>query len=752
MALTPVVVLGLACLATSASDPGLDRPKHDIDKVHVIFMNHLDVGYNGIDPTVGYASNVINRYFDVYYPRAIQVAEDLRRGGHTETFIYTTHPWLVYLYTNCHLLTPVLNGIPIHCPSSQQLSAFETAVKQGDIAWHAGAMNMQPEYFSQLLFQLSLNVSKDLDQQFGIKRTYATMSQRDVPGMTKAVIPVLAENGIVAVSVGVNDGSAPPDVPNPFIWKFKDSEVIAMWHKGGYPGNPGPNATDPGGLSRDDCVIVKGFREALCFAFRTDNSGPPLNYTEVLNNYAVVHGVFPGANVTASTFDLYVEALSTVKHILPKKTFEIGDTWIQGVASDPAKNARFRAFSDALRKCYHKGDCSGEDPRLKTSTKWLVKAGEHTWGLKRLKDNTNWTNEAITRARNTTDFTIHVASWIEQRQFLDLALSALSDHPVVKDIQKKYEQLTPVKPDLTDYQLVEDPTMLLSCGDGVKIQFGHDGSIVNLYDPLNKVNWAGTENPMGQFMYRTYNDSDDVDVARYYCYKSNSSTPFTKTNATINAHPESRLWPYSLSSLYRNKNVVNNCDVLALLTPDNATPVSYYGAPPEVWIQYVSRTPAETTGKKNFTGLEVTLQLFNKTTTRLSEAIAYNFAPRPIGNQTWMISKIGRLVDPLNVVFNGSQYLHATDVGVHFLNDSGDGLRLQSLDIPLVMFSTASHPPSVLPVPLKPISERITGAAFNVYNNAWNTNYIFWYPYVDGDENFKSRFQIAFVRRHKDEN
>ena len=44
---------------------------------------------------------------------------------------------------------------------------------------------------------------------------------------------------------------------------------------GGYPGNPGPNPDNPGGLSREDCTIVKGFSEALCFAFRTDNSGPP---------------------------------------------------------------------------------------------------------------------------------------------------------------------------------------------------------------------------------------------------------------------------------------------------------------------------------------------------------------------------------------------------------------------------------------------------------------------------------------------
>jgi hypothetical protein len=44
---------------------------------------------------------------------------------------------------------------------------------------------------------------------------------------------------------------------------------------GGYPDNPGPNPANPGGISKKDCVVVDGLSDALCFAFRTDNSGPP---------------------------------------------------------------------------------------------------------------------------------------------------------------------------------------------------------------------------------------------------------------------------------------------------------------------------------------------------------------------------------------------------------------------------------------------------------------------------------------------
>ena len=49
---------------------------------------------------------------------------------------------------------------------------------------------------------------------------------------------------------------------------------------GGYPDNPGVFPANPGGLSVADCLFaqdISAFPETLCFAFRTDNSGPPMN-------------------------------------------------------------------------------------------------------------------------------------------------------------------------------------------------------------------------------------------------------------------------------------------------------------------------------------------------------------------------------------------------------------------------------------------------------------------------------------------
>ncbi len=83
--------------------------------------------------------------------------------------------------------------------------------------------------------------------------------------------------------------------------------------------------------------MVRGFREALCFIFRTDNSGPPMDASEVINNFAVLQSQFPDAVVRASTFDAFVGALQGARTLLPVVTQEIGDIWLQGIASDPLK-------------------------------------------------------------------------------------------------------------------------------------------------------------------------------------------------------------------------------------------------------------------------------------------------------------------------------------------------------------------------------------------------------------------------------
>ena len=62
------------------------------------------------------------------------------------------------------------------------------------------------------------------------------MVQRDVLGLTRGAVPILARSGVDALTVGCNGAGAPPGVPKdqPFLWRDEGSgtQIIAMWHAG----------------------------------------------------------------------------------------------------------------------------------------------------------------------------------------------------------------------------------------------------------------------------------------------------------------------------------------------------------------------------------------------------------------------------------------------------------------------------------------------------------------------------------------
>ncbi|XP_059146397.1 uncharacterized protein LOC131933931 [Physella acuta] len=730
-------LLFVCCVVISCVHAAKTVQKHDspINKVHIVFMNHLDVGYSdGIDLDAGFIVQVLNRYMTEYFVRAINTSRTLIQLGYTERFIYTTHPWLVSLYLDCPNIT--LLGVPLKCPSLAEQNDFRLAVLEGHIAWHASPFNMQTDFIGTYLFDAGLSMAKRLDAMFNIHRSHPTMSQRDVPGITKAVLPSLLMNGIKAISVGVNPGTAPPDVPSPFVWKFRETDpdgLMAFWVKGGYPLNPGPDPAHPGGLARDKCIVADGLDEVLCFAFRTDNTGPPLQIQEVLGYYEILRSEFPGAQLVASTFDNYVEVLETIKQTLPVRTFEIGDTWIQGITSDPKKYSQYRAFVRVWQSCQESGECAN-DPRVINMARFLVKLPEHTWGSHGVIDYIAWSNEALEAARQTQPYKTNEDTWREQRQFIDLALDALGDHPLRQQVEQEFDYLVAREPDLTGYSEAQVDTDYY-CNNGVIIKFASDGSISRLYDPVNQQEWASPTSRLGQLIYDTYVEQDFIDMAKQYNYVS--GVGYDKPNMTQNAHPEKRRWEVTVLNLYKNIGLnISSCDFWVKATTKDEQTRTKYGAPRVFYVQYVSDSLMQ--------WVNVTLLMLGKTTTRLPESISFGFSPQSKG-QKWYLEKLYQIIDPCDVVLNGSQYVHGISTSVYLVDENYKGLQLYSQDVPLVLIGTTDHIDSPFPVPLQPFPcSSITNISFNLYNNIWNTNYPMWYPYNPEDADFKAEFTILF--------
>lgn len=89
----------------------------------------------------------------------------------------------------------------------------------------------------------------------------------------------------------------------------------------------------------------------MCFAFRTDNSGPPINIIEILNYYEILRVQFPNAKLKASTFEDYFKLVQPIANRLPVVDKEIGDVWIQGVQSDPRKTQLYRELTRTFAEC-----------------------------------------------------------------------------------------------------------------------------------------------------------------------------------------------------------------------------------------------------------------------------------------------------------------------------------------------------------------------------------------------------------------
>jgi len=758
-----------------------------ITDVHVVYSNHVDIGFDGISPIPGFARNVVNKYLQVYFPRAMETAHNVSRDTQgKQSFQWMTQCWLVSLYLDC----PV--GMGFKCPTAAQQTAVRTAIRAGTISWHAFPFNGELELFEPDLFNAGIELCHSLDDEFDLPHK-ATLSQRDVPGMTRSVVPLLSAAGVSAVSVGVNGFSAPPAFPRVSVWRDEASgkEVLLSYHPGGY-----------GGISAEDATWVEGMTHALIPSWQNDNAGPATS-EQVLSDLAYMQTQFPNANIYSSSFDAFLPQLQSVRASLPVVTSECGDSWIWGTASDPLKTAQFRAVQRARASCAASCDCDHFSYEYLNFTRLLLKGGEHTDGgdvklfLQAYVSNTSdyyqWSNAQLAKVRDTSQPSIDMAStWIEQRQWVIRdPLSALPDtHPLARTAREYLKELHPSMPDTSGMQqhALDQGPIAFTSGDK-RLSFflcPHYGFIANLTDNALDLQWSSFDHPLAALVYQTFTEGDFAAFRDVYgsCDAATdcpwAAMDFGKAGLDAAAHPEHQpLLRPTVQSIWSSMSADNTLEVLIQLAFDSSL-VLEYGAPESAWVRLVL-PPGDTAASFDPTpgreplgpSIDITVTLYNKTITRMPEALWLSFDPlRPWQNEEepvateddpgWMLEKLGSLVQVADVVLNGSQSLHALwgDAILGYSNNASAGsanerdsrltrpqLRVSSLDVALVCVS----PPAALsPFPaLDPSVHDIAldSLSFSLVNNIWGTNYVEWYPFtnVDEEKNIQYRFTLKLV-------
>jgi hypothetical protein len=198
------------------------------------------------------------------------------------------------------------------------------------------------------------------------------------------------------------------------------------------------------------------------------------------------------------------------------------------------------------------------------------------------------------------------------------------------------------------------------------------------------------------------------------------------------ANPESTRIPAQLTGLWSTPAVAPAMVAPVTFLAQLALPTyfhTYYGAPGSIWVNV-------TVAASGVVTLEV--QLFNKTSTRLGEAMYLNFATPPVAGSAWFMSVLDYLVDPLDVVIRGSQHQHGVGDGAVYVAPDGSGLAVDTIDAPVRSPWTAQDLPTTLIVPFTPLQGPVEGVASVLFSNIYNTNF----PLYSVDDAMKFRFQL----------
>eukprot|EP01006_Ploeotia_vitrea_P051969 TRINITY_DN67625_c6_g1_i1.p1 TRINITY_DN67625_c6_g1~~TRINITY_DN67625_c6_g1_i1.p1 ORF type:complete len:752 (-),score=89.33 TRINITY_DN67625_c6_g1_i1:2-2257(-) len=692
-----------------------------VTTAHVVFMNHLDVGYTD------FSLRVLNLYMNKYFPKSLKTSKDLPAKHSNETYLYTTQPFLLWTLIHCEEIKKITRNAGdtmLECPTKDVVEAVKKGVQTGQIYFQAFPHNAEPENYDPQVFNASLQIAKEVALHYGVKPP-TVMSQRDVPGMTVGVIPHLIKNGIKAVTIGCNGGATPPKVPKMFIWKHPNlkDEMLTLVHPGGY-----------GGDHLSDCVEWKG--NALCWGFRGDNAGPH-TVKEAEEVFTQVRKNYPKAKVIASTHDAFVEAvLKAGTSGLPVITGEMGDTWIHGVEADPWKEAAYRATCRVRNECVAKKKCNVEDSEMKMFDFLLSKLGEHTFGgdSKRFLANwVTWSNKEL--HKKLVDVKRHLAfddvikTWKEQRDFLSWGIDAVKDNKYFHDeLMKTLSDISPTQlPNLSHFTKVKNTNMKFTAGD-ITFSFGPNGEIATLL-LSDGTQFAAGNKKLFKLQYHTHNEKDISKFLHEYIFHQPPPNwcyfDYGKPGCQLFADPVSATWYPILNEVYSWNN--NNKKVSTFLASVDwlQTPHEKYGTPSVVWVNVTIEVQNSSPSV-----LYYTLNTYHKTPTRILEAMWLSVdpvVPPHWPKDLWSMDKLGTTITTADtIVDGGAKHMHVVQDHVTFKPGGPRKMEIQPWDTGLISVGSAR----IFPTPTNVTADPTGGIHFNLHNNLWDTNYPLWYPFV----------------------
>jgi hypothetical protein len=696
-----LVVLAAPAAATKNTEPS------NVHTVHVVFSHHLDVGLNEALRFVGFcegfATKIVQEYFDVFIPRAIRLANEINAGlDHADRdgkFAYTIHPWIASLYVDC-IPWDIEDGCKLNqgnlrCPSEAEVAVFDAAVRRGELLWADSPMNVNAGVVGEPgMFEGLFDIAGALNERYNLSKQARVWSNVDVPGFARSSIPLLRNAGATALSICANVGNphqGHSDVPTEFVrdnnatmWRWhdpvSDEEILVLYHKAQrdsvlkIPLSSEGNTY--GGYTRLDNTIVTTSGVALASFVAADNTGPPLSKTEVDAIFKIVRSIFPHAKTAmGSTWDLFVADIdATEVAALPRFSSAWGDAWVSGISNDPGRLATYRAITRARAACVTSGACHPHDPVVRNFTRFAAKNAEHTQGVEGgagqpgsqlciwlsmaglpCTADKDWKNAAF-QAVHTESKNIFPGaddSWLEDRLFNSLAVQAVpTSHPLAMFLQDELAALVP-----TPSNNLEDPvpaTLLerSSNNDAMVHILTCNGTTLEFSSETGRLEQLNFNDHGGGGGGKTDLWSQLMDV-RYITFRDEGKKGMVCNQSTC-PNPIAGAWSPSLLEF---RSTQSSCHGVVEIGW-NDTMHEEYGAPARATVVY----EVDPLIKR----VNVSFTWHNKTSTRLQEAMTVFHRPAPRKDYRWEMDKLGEWVPSSNVTEGGMQYQHAIWSGIRY--------------------------------------------------------------------------------------
>lgn len=660
-------------------------------KVIIVSKTHLDLGFTD------FAQNIKSKYLNEFIPNAIDIAEKLNEDG-KKNYVWTTGSWLI--------------KESLHSGNVALQQKTQKALQDGNIAPHGLAFTTHSELMDEDLLDYNLSIVDEIDAIVGRRTIAAKMT--DVPGHTKALIPMLAAHGIKLLHIGINGAAPAPEVPECFLWKCDGAEIVVIY------------ATGYGGEFK--CPYID---EILYFDNNLDNHGSKSS-TAILNTISELQQKYPDYEVTAGRLDDVAESLWNVRDKLPVVDEEIGDSWIHGVATDPYKVAAFRTLCQLKTKWLQEGKLSKDSSEYKNFADNLLCICEHTWGLDakmNFCDTENYTKQRFVKARKKDivrpkklfgDFPFRCLafltntfgnrhyrysrvqkSWAEQREYITKAVAALPQS-LQEEAQGRLQQLRPEQVTwlcgvpFGVYDITQFDKWLLSIGEkgGVELSYGGKRVLDGLNTCLVDYRSYGAKD-FEYFKEHYMRDTPAWAISDYLrpCLKGNDDYP-------------QGVFPYKVGqcALRQSKDFVK---ITANLLCDKIA-CTEVGAPRVIWADYTLSAD----------GLDVKIAWEEKDAVRSTESTCCHF--HPVFDSLNFV-KIGSKIDPNRVVYNGSRKLSVVQKCIFTSEEKT--FEISSLECPLV----ATDGGNLLKFDNSEADIAKHGLSYVLHDNVWGTNFPLWY-------------------------